>query len=467
MDHLRIVQNQAKILPIAQTTEDADLQTIQMLVYEPLIRWDRGRMLPGLAESWDISADGRTWHFHLREEARFSDGSLCTVEDVMRTFELLRVSSDPFLMPGPYAPYMQSFVEHPIGKYDFNIHSIEPNGDVADILSEVFIRKQDVRGMPTLGTGKYKIVEYENDDFVRLAVRKDNQTSLYPQITFTKIQDSLERYEELLQGRADLAVNLEQLEDIPLDNPFRWGRIGNTLTVPIFLNGFNAPFNQPEARLAINLAIDTRQIIRDVWHGLAIPASTVVSPYHYGYPATLQPMAYRPSQAKDLFSKVEMPSELILRTPLIIPDRAKQVCENIAHQLSNVGLKIKIDVVEDRTKFAREVGAQRIGHMAIFDSSPHSTYRILREKVSSRAKWMWWQGVVDEQVDTLISKAHATYQPEERKRAYENTLTYLNQAPVWLYLYHPISVYAYREEVTGVEMSHTGLLRIPEFEKEE
>lgn len=461
MENLRIVQNQVRILPLDKTAEDADLQTIQMLVFEPLVRWDKGVIMPGLADSWDISHDGRIWHFHLREDARFSDGSACTVDDVLNTFELLRVSSDPFNMPGPYAPYLQSLIVSSTSKYDLQIYCIEPNGDVADILSEVFIRKNDANGNPTLGTGRYAIDEYQNDDFVRLSARPDAPSTPHAAITFKSITNTEARYESLKLGQADLAINLEQLSRIPTDSPFRWGKIGNMLSVPIFLNGFTTPFNQPEARLAINLAIDVQTIIRDVWSGLAIPATTVLSPYHYGYPSLLRPLPYNPSLAKELFSKVDMPSELVLRTPLCIPDRALMVCESIRQQLREIGLQVKIDVVEDRQSYALEVGARRIGHMAIFDSSPHTTYRVLCEKVSSRTKWMWWQGVIDEQADRFISYAHESYVPQKRKAAYEKTLAHLNEAPVWLYLYHPISVYAYREEVAGVEMNHAGLLRFP------
>jgi peptide/nickel transport system substrate-binding protein len=459
MDRIRIAQNQVNVLPLEQTTEDADLQTIQMLSSEPLVRWDQGRMLPGLADSWEISDNGRTWHFHLRENAKFADGSSCTVEDVLHTFELLRISSDPFHMPGPLAPYLQRLVEHPVGKYDLKLHSTEPNGDVADILSEVFIRKLDSNGQPTLGTGRYRIVEHQNGEYVRMEAREDAPNVLYKEITFHGFKDPHARYAALKDGRVDLAVNLEQLGGNAESIRFKWGKIGNTLTVPIFLNGFTAPFNQPEARLAINYAVDIHRIIREVWPGLAIPAATVVSPYHYGYPGLLKPLPYNPTMAKELFYKVGAPTELVLRTPLYLPDCAPQVCEMVAQQLGEIGLRVKIDTVQDRFAYANEVGARHIGHMAIFDSTPHSTYRILREKVSSRVKWIWWQGVVDDQADALISAAHECYLPEARKKAYEKVLTYLNEAPVWLYLYHPINVYAYHEGVQGVEMNHAGLLR--------
>ena len=52
-------------------------------LYETLIRVDcLGRAVPGLAESWRLDADGRTWIVTLREDARFSDGTPLTADDV-------------------------------------------------------------------------------------------------------------------------------------------------------------------------------------------------------------------------------------------------------------------------------------------------------------------------------------------------------------------------------------------------
>jgi len=55
--------------------------------FETLLRTDgRGRILPGLATSWEVSPDRRTWTFHLRPNARFHDGSRCDAEAVARYF---------------------------------------------------------------------------------------------------------------------------------------------------------------------------------------------------------------------------------------------------------------------------------------------------------------------------------------------------------------------------------------------
>jgi peptide/nickel transport system substrate-binding protein len=69
---------------------------------------------------------------------------------------------------------------------------------------------------------------------------------------------------------------------------------------------------------------------------------------------TLQPIPYDPDRAKAIFSKVDLPSELVFRTPTFMPDRAVETSTYIVEQLSKIGLPAKIDIMKDRPEYARE-----------------------------------------------------------------------------------------------------------------
>ena len=226
-----------------------------------------------------------------------------------------------------------------------------------------------------------------------------------------------------------------------------------------FLNGYEIPFSQPQARLAINLAVDVDEIIDNVWPGLAEPAATVVSPFHYGFADALRPHDYDPERAKELFEACDMPDELLLRTPLVIPDRAPKVAALIKEQLARIGIRVRIEEETDRPKYAMDTSQKRIGHIALFDSSPLSTYRVLQEKISSQTQGLWWQGVADGEADQLIDAAHLTVDNGKRRDAYSRCLSWLHENPHWLYLYHPIKLFAHRPELSGIDMDHAGLLR--------
>lgn len=333
-------------------------------------------------------------------------------------------------------------------------------GDLPDILSGVYVGKWLEAGQIPLGTGPYILEDYAAGQFMKLSLRSlAGHTDEYSKLVFLEVPEPEGRYESLLAGQVDLATSLELLQKIPTNDNLSWRRSINMLSVTCFLNGFEEPFCQPEARQAVNLAVDVDSIIHNVWHGLAEPATTIVSPYHFGYPAHLSPHGHNPNRAKELFGACSMPDQLILRTPLTIPDRAQQVSHLIQQQLSRIGISVIIEVEEDRPKYARDVSEKRIGHMAIFDSSPLSTYRVLQEKISSETQGLWWQGVKDTKADQLIETAHRTVDARERAESYERCLSWLHDNPHWLYLYHPTKLYAHRPEVVGVHLNHAGLLK--------
>ncbi len=155
-----------------------------------------------------------------------------------------------------------------------------------------------------------------------------------------------------------------------------------------------------------------------------------------------------------------MPDELTLRTPLIIPDRALQVAKIIQEQLGRLGVCVRIEEETDRPKYARDTSRKCIGHMALFDSSPLSTYRVLQEKVSSRVEGTWWQGVRDGGADERIEAAHLSIDGEARQDAYNRCLTWLHGNPHWFYLYHPVKLYAHRKGLPGIEVDHAGIIRL-------
>ena len=417
MNELRIAQSQVNLLQPEFTTDQPDLQTILALVYEPLMQWRSGRVAPGLVASWEVQEDGRSWLLTLRDDVRFHDGSLCTNQDVVHSLERMREAGGAFGMGGVYSPYLEPLNFEPIGTMQLLVKSSSPTGDLADIFAAVYVGKQTDAAEPPLGTGPFRLEEYVESELLRLSsVDGPVQNSQSSELTILQIPSASDRYTALLNNQVDLATGLELMPSIPENDGLTWRRSTNTLSVTAFLNGYEKPFSEPQARLAINLAVDVDSIIDSVWPGLAEPAATVVSPFHFGFSDGLRPHPYDPERARELFDACDMPQELVLRTPLVIPDRAPQVAAMIQEQLSRIGIRVRIEREEDRPKYAMDTSQKRIGHLALFDSSPLSTYRVLQEKISSQTQGLWWQGVKDSKADQLISAAHLTLDPTRGRK---------------------------------------------------
>ena len=461
MNQLRIAQSQVNLLQPEFTTDQPDLQTILALVYEPLMHWRGGRVMPGLIASYEVRGDGRLWLLTMRDDARFHDGSPCTSEHVAQSLERMRGAGGSFGMGGVYSPYFEPLSFEPVGKTQLQVQSSSPTGDLADIFAAVYVGKQTGTADPPLGTGPFRLEEYAEGELLRLSsLDGPDHDSQFSELIISQIESVSDRHDALLKGQVDLATGLELLPSIPENDGLKWRKTTNTLSVTAFLNGYEFLFSQPEARLAINLAVDVDEIIENVWPGLAEPAATVVSPFHYGFSDTLRPHGYDPERAQKLFDACDMPDELLLRTPLVIPDRAPQVAALIKEQLARIGIRVRIEEETDRPKYAMDTSQKRIGHIALFDSSPLSTYRVLQEKISSRTQGLWWQGVTDGKADRLIDAAHLTVDNGKRREAYSRCLSWLHHNPHWLYLYHPIKLFAHRPELSGIDMDHAGLLRL-------
>ncbi|KAJ3945817.1 uncharacterized protein N0V96_004160 [Colletotrichum fioriniae] len=200
--------------------------------------------------------------------------------------------------------------------------------------------------------------------------------------------DATERLRLLRAGEVDAALNLERVDDLKLldfDSALRWGRVTSTLSAIYYLNCTEGVFTSPEVRLAVNLALDNDALVKEVYHGFAKSSATIVSPYHLGFPESqLQPVPYDPDRARDLLKNSDKNTHLVLRTPVYMPEHAQKISKFVASSLEAVGFKVEVKVETNRPEYARQIGLKKeIGSLALFDSTPNSTFRVLDDKVSS------------------------------------------------------------------------------------
>jgi peptide/nickel transport system substrate-binding protein len=143
-----------------------------------------------------------------------------------------------------------------------------------------------------------------------------------------------------------------------------------------------------------------------------------------------------------------------------MPERSPEISRFVAAALERIGFRVTIETEADRPEYARQVGRKRIGDLAIFDSSPHSTFRVLDDKISSAQRAVWWQGYHDDEVQALIAAANDALAPAARAAAYGACLRRLRQNPPWLYLVHPIALAAARRGAPPLALDAKGTLGI-------
>lgn len=457
---LTLALERVEFLPPGRVTDDTSILTLRSLVFEPLCRWREGRVGPGLLAAWTHEPDGRAWQFALRPGATFHDGLACTAEDVAETIGAHLRGIDIFGMPSPYARYLAGARITPEGPGMLSISTPEPFADLPEILSEFFVMRAAPDGAVTLGTGPYRVLDHAPRAQALLEALAPGRAPA--RLRLVAEPDPAARLRLVAEGAAGAAANLERLPGPHAQaHGLRWGAAANTLSVMYYLDCRRGAFAHPDARRAVNLAVDVEAIIAEVFGGLGLPASTIVSPFHLGQrEAGLRPYRHDPQAARALFDRAGAPGELLIRTPLHMPQRAPQISERVAHDLARIGIPARIQVEPDRPDYARQVGRGQIGDLAIFDSSPSSTFRVLNDKISSRAQGQWWQGFDDPALEPMIEQANRTMDHDARAAAYARCLRRLHDNPPWLYLFHPVEMFAARPDAPPLALDHRGVLSL-------
>jgi len=246
---------------------------------------------PCLAESWNVSADGKTITFKIRKGVTFHDGKPMTAEDARYSImEVLREY-------------------HPRGKGNFSLitkaevpdsHTLvltlsapSPSmlmafsGYESPILPKHLFKGTDIKNHPNanapVGTGPFKFVEWKRGQYMRLDRNPDYWSKDEPkldQIVFRTIPDSATRSAVLEKGE----VHIAGFGAVPYNDAARLAKLshinvtkqGYEMFSPIGELDFNTkvkPFDDKRVRQAVAYSIDRKYVVENIWFGFARPAT--------------------------------------------------------------------------------------------------------------------------------------------------------------------------------------------------
>jgi peptide/nickel transport system substrate-binding protein len=167
-----------------------------------------------------------------------------------------------------------------------------------------------------------------------------------------------------------------------------------------------------------------------------VPLYGPFSPRHRGH---VPPNRTGPDQgaARALLAEAGHGGGLTLEVdcPTALPDEAEALTAAVEAQLAPLGVRFDVRIIPDRTEYAHMVRRSEIRDMCVFDSSPLSTYRVLREKIDSRVRGSWWLGYANGQVEALIDEAARTPDTAARTALFARCHEALVADPPWLTCY--------------------------------
>jgi peptide/nickel transport system substrate-binding protein len=140
---------------------------------------------------------------------------------------------------------------------------------------------------------------------------------------------------------------------------------------------------------------------------------------------------------------------LVVDIPTRMPDEARKLAQMMGEMYSEVGVSVEVKEYEDRQAYAEMVRAKKINDLCCFDSSPLSTFRVMREKIHSGIKGPWWEGYTNVEVDSLIERAEATIDELLRRRIYRLAYRMIRDDAPWVFLYSPVRFWGVGPRLRG------------------
>ncbi|MDR6264521.1 ABC transporter substrate-binding protein [Roseobacter sp. N2S] len=469
----------------AGTTFDASSQPI----YNRLAEFKTGttETVPGLAESWDVSEDGKKITFHLRKGVKFHSNASFTptrdfnADDVIFTFDRQGNAENPYnkVSGGTWEYYggmsMPDLVES-IEKTDdytvvFNLTRPEAPFianmamDFASIVSKEYADAMLEAGTPEMlnqapiGTGPFSFQAYQKDAVIRY-LRNDaywgNQAKV-ESLIFAITPDASVRYQKVQAGECHVMA---------YPNPADVASMKTTDGIVVMeQEGLNvgylayntqvAPFDNAKVRKALNMAIDKQSIIDVVFQGSGQIAKNPIPPTMWSYNTDVKDDEYNPEAAKAML-EAEGVTDLSMKIwamPVQRPynPNARRMAELMQEDFSKVGVNVEIVSYEwgeylSRSKELDRDGAVLLGWTGD-NGDPDNFLAVLLGcdgvGKSNRAQWC------NEDFDALIQKAKVLPSQEERADLYKQAQeVFKDQAP-WATIAHSVVYMTMRPEVEG------------------
>ena len=420
-------------------------------LYEALVRRaPDGSYTPCLAKMWEVDDDARTWTFKVREGVRFHNGEELGARDVVASLDRVR---DPSLggelgTEGVYASYIGDASIEATDEHTVRIVTSEAMADLLDLVVAFPIAPESsLDELPEnhVGTGPYRLVKSESSEAVHEAFPGYwGEEPGIKQVTWRLVRSSGEVAEMLISGEADVAPGLSRGDAESVESSSRAGYVSRDGSMCwIFMyNCSEGPCVDRRVRQALNYALDKRELIERLLPGAAEPLKGVLTPLHMGYDPSVPGYPYDPEKAMRLLAEAGHKSglELLVNKPRENAYRTQELLDVVGEMYSKVGVTVEADSYTglDAGGYSDKVRSKEIGDMCWFDSSPLSTFRVMREKLHSGLRGPWWEGYENPGVDRLIEEASTTVELSERRAIYERIYKMTSLDPPWVFLYRPL-----------------------------
>lgn len=280
-------------------------------------------VVPGLAEKWDISSDGTSYTFHLRQGVTFQDGSPFDADAVVAWLNRLLDKNDPNYYGKQTG--IDSFVDFTFGtvksyqkvdQYTVTVQLSSPSVEFLTSLAMVWSGVTSPTAVKQLGfglmnhpvgTGPFSFVEWVRNDHITVKANPKywGGKPHLDKIIFQIIPDQSTQLLRLQGGQLDVmnTVLPEQVSAIKKNSNLRLLTQPGLAALGVSFPMQVAPFSNKTFRQALNYATNKQSYNKYLFSGLAQTMKAPMPPVEWGTDLSLSPYAYDPQKAKSMIKQ--------------------------------------------------------------------------------------------------------------------------------------------------------------------
>jgi peptide/nickel transport system substrate-binding protein len=456
----------------AATSDNGSLWA-DLNVYDQLIRLtpDAKGLEPDLAQTWDVQDGGKVIVFHLRHNAKFSDGTPVTAADVKFSYDRLR---QPSMVNSWTLTAVQS--DTVIDPYTFKVTLKTPwapfLNDItlwgASILSEKAVKKEGASyGKHPIGSGPFYVAQWLPGQYTLLKRNpyyweRDANGVQYPYLDAVKLEylpNDNSRMLKLEGGQLDAAVNVPYnligsigaMHGLHADTTPQFG------VMAISLNQKFAPFRDIKVRQAMNYAVNRDAMVKAVFLGHAQPALSPIDQGvdfwtgKYGY-------TYDLAKAKSLMAASSYPHGFKTTLLTISGDSlGGNIAILMQQEFKQIGIDMSIQPLDATTQYATQQKEQYqmaygYGTSDNLDPNENLTYSIDPVNGGADSAYTHWN---DPQVVKIFHQTQTAINTAARAKLYDQLQQLVMERGPFMWLVNPTNSYAYHDNVHGFFIQNT------------
>ncbi|HGM5490472.1 TPA: ABC transporter substrate-binding protein [Serratia fonticola] len=466
-------------------------------IYNRLVDFKVGttELQPSLAESWDVSEDGKVYTFHLRQGVKFQSNKYFkptrefNADDVIFSFMRQKDANHPYhnVSNGNYS----NFESLEFGKLITAIDKVDDHtvrftlahpeapfvADLgwyfASILSAEYANSMLKAGTPErvdmdpIGTGPFELKQYQKDSRILFSAFPDywQGKAKIDRLVFSITPDASIRYAKLEKNECQV---------MPFPNPADLPRMKENKDINLMqkaglntgflaFNTQKAPLDNVKVRQALALAINKPAIIEAVFHGTGTAAKNLLPPGVWSADADLKDYDYDPEQAKALLKEAGFANGMTIdlwAMPVQRPynPNAKRMAEMIQADWAKVGVTAKVVTYEWGEYLTRVKNGEHQAALMGWTTAtgdPDNFFGPLYSCTSANggsnsSKWCY------QPFDKLILEARAESNHEKRVALYKEAQQMMHDQMPAVMIAHSTIFEPVRKEVTGYEIDPFG-----------